>query len=161
MADVQAAEAQPESSRKGLMPIMIGIVLATVLGGAGFMATYSGLLDVGGTDEPHSAHGTEPLDTAFVPMDPVVISLGRSEGAGHHLRFQANLEVTPGEEGTVEALMPRILDVLNSYLRAVEVEEIERPTALIRIRAQMLRRIQLVVGGDRVRDLLISQFVLN
>jgi flagellar FliL protein len=57
--------------------------------------------------------------------------------------------------------MPRVLDVLNSYLRAVEVAELEDPAALVTLRAQMLRRIQLVTGPDRVRDVLITEFVLN
>ena len=58
-------------------------------------------------------------------------------------------------------LMPRVLDVLNTYLRAVEVRDLEEPAALARLRAQMLRRIQVVTGEGRVRDLLIAEFVLN
>ena len=58
-------------------------------------------------------------------------------------------------------LAPRILDVLNSYLRAIETASIEDPQAMARLRAQMLRRIQIVTGEGRVRDLLITEFVLN
>ena len=50
--------------------------------------------------------------------------------------------------------MPRVLDVLNTYLRAVEVRDLEEPASLARLRAQMLRRIQVVTGEGRVRDLL-------
>ena len=57
--------------------------------------------------------------------------------------------------------MPRILDVLNTYLRAVEVRDLEQPASLARLRAQMLRRVQVVTGEGRVRDLLITEFVLN
>jgi flagellar FliL protein len=58
-------------------------------------------------------------------------------------------------------LMPRILDVLNTYLRAVDVRDLEQPAAIARLRAQMLRRIQVVTGEGRVRDLLITEFILN
>ena len=57
--------------------------------------------------------------------------------------------------------MPRILDVLNTYLRAVEVRDLEEPAALVRLRAQMLRRVQVVTGEGRVRDLLVTEFVMN
>lgn len=57
--------------------------------------------------------------------------------------------------------MPRIADVLNTYLRAVEVRDLEAPAATVWLRAQMLRRIQVVAGEGRVRDLLITEFVLN
>ena len=61
----------------------------------------------------------------------------------------------------VTLLLPRVIDVLNSYLRAVEVADLEDPTALVRLRAQMLRRVQMVAGDGRVRDLLVTGFVIN
>lgn len=51
--------------------------------------------------------------------------------------------------------------MLNGYLRAVETSELEQRAALVRMRAQMLRRVQVVTGEGRVRDLLIMEFVLN
>ena len=97
---------------------------------------------------------------AFVAMDPIMISLAPGSSA-RHLRFAGQLEVTPEHVAEVAGLMPRVLDVLNTYLRAVEVRDLEAPASLARLRAQMLRRIQVVTGEGRVRDLLISEFVLN
>jgi flagellar FliL protein len=57
--------------------------------------------------------------------------------------------------------MPRILDVLNSYLRAISFAMSKTPSAMARLRAQMLRRVQIVTGEGRVRDLLVTEFVLN
>ena len=51
--------------------------------------------------------------------------------------------------------------MLNGYLRAVEVADLEDRTALVRLRAQMLRRVQIVTGEGRVRDLLVTEFVIN
>lgn len=159
--------AQEEApKKKGKKGLLIGIVLALVLGGGGFFAVYSGLL-LGGNEASASheadAHGatlTELPPVGFVALEPLVISLGRS-AANRHLRFRAELEVTPGAEDDVSKLIPRVMDVLNSYLRAVAVTDLEDPGALITLRAQMLRRIQLVTGEGRVRDLLIMEFVLN
>jgi flagellar FliL protein len=145
---------------------VIGLVLALVLGGVGFYAAYAGLLPFG-SDNGESAPEDEP-DTddeamrpvAFVAIDPIVVSLG-APGQGRHLRFRAQLEVVPGREADVAALMPRVLDVLNGYLRAVPASELEAPAALVRLRAQMLRRLQLVAGEGRIRDLLVTEFVLN
>jgi flagellar FliL protein len=77
------------------------------------------------------------------------------------LRFTAQVEVAAGSEADVTLLKPRILDVLNSYLRAIDIASIEDPQAMARLRAQMLRRVQVVTGEGRVRDLLITEFVLN
>jgi flagellar FliL protein len=99
-------------------------------------------------------------DIAFVPIDQMVLSLGAA-AEGRYLRFTAQLEVPSVHAGDVTLLKPRILDVLNGYLRAVDPAELEDPAALVRLRAQMLRRIQIVTGEGRVRDLLVTEFVLN
>ena len=61
----------------------------------------------------------------------------------------------------VSLLSPRVMDVLNSYLRVISITELSDPASLARLRAQMLRRIQIVTGEGRVRDLLVTQFVVN
>ncbi|MBL4917031.1 flagellar basal body-associated FliL family protein [Szabonella alba] len=159
MADTATAEPPPVAKRRRL-PLLIGLLAALIAGGAGFYATWSGLIGGSGT----AAEATPPprpiADLAFVPVDPIVVSLGQS-ARSKHLRFTAQLEVNRSAEADVALLMPRILDVVNGYLRAVDVARLEDPAALVVLRAQMLRRIQLVTGEGRVRDLLITEFVLN
>ncbi len=101
-----------------------------------------------------------PADVAFVPMEPIAISLAPGASA-KLLRFSGQLEVAPESAAEVAGLMPRVLDVLNTYLRAVDVQDLEEPAALVRLRAQMLRRVQVVTGEGKVRDLLITEFVLG
>lgn len=153
-----SGEPPPKRSRK---PLLLGLLGALVLGGGGFYATYAGLI-LGGKDTATTAPtAPEALpDIAFVPVDPVVISLGRA-GGNRHLRMTAQLEVARPHAAEVQLLAPRILDVLNGYLRAIDLSQIEDPAALLRIRAQLLRRIQIVTGEGRVRDLLITEFVVN
>lgn len=152
-----AAEEAPK--RRSVKTIGMALVLAVVLGGGGFYATWAGLILGAGSHEPEKEASPLP-NIAFVPIDPVVISLPKGSHSSH-LRFTAQLEVTGNHAADVTLLLPRIVDVLNGYLRAIDVAEIEDPTALVRIRAQLLRRIQLVTGDGRVRDLLVTEFVLN
>ena len=146
--------------KRSKLPVILGLVLALVLGGGGFYATFTGLiLSPAGHGSEGGAVGSLP-DIAFVPVPPVVVSLGPGAGS-RHLRFAAQLETAGAHQGDVTLLLPRILDVMNGYLRAVAVAELDNPAALVRIRAHLLRRIQIVTGEGRVRDLLITEFVLN
>lgn len=114
-----------------------------------------------GGASPEAGPAPAPVpDIAFVALDPLVVSLGPG-ARSRHLRFTAQLEVTRKTEGEVRLLIPRIVDVLNSYLRAVSPADLENPAALVRLRAQMLRRVQIVTGEGRVRDILVTEFVLN
>lgn len=177
-ASADTEQPAAKSSKKGLL---LGLVLAVVGGGGGFYVTYSGLMAslLGGGSEHSEAsgeshavpaasggHDTESGQnqasgaTSFVPMDPITISLG-PRGQSRHLRFSAQLEVAPNHASEVQRLMPRITDVLNIYLRALDPHELEEPAALLRLRAQMLRRVQIVTGPGFVNDLLVMEFVLN
>lgn len=97
---------------------------------------------------------------AYVALDPVVVNLPRASGR-QMLRFTANLEVGPQHAAEVTLIRPRILDVLNGYLRAVDPADFEEQAILADLRSQLLRRVQVVAGEGRVRDLLITEFVLN
>lgn len=167
-----------EKPTKGRKAAVIGLFAAVVMAAAAFYVTYSGIFFGGGKDSTGAAgsnsagstsgHGEaiEGVATSgesgviFVQLDPLVISLGKF-ASSRHLRFQAYLEVEAGSASEVAHSVPRVLDVLNTYLRAISESELENPASMNRLRAQMLRRVQVVVGEENVRDLLITEFVLN
>ena len=175
-----AANMVPEedapAKKNGKLPLIIGLTMALAGACGGFFVVQSGLLPFGNSTpqtEPRdimenvverpAAIGQKPIDIssiAFVPVEPVQLSLGQGKNASQ-LRFRAQLEVNAEYQSDVEKLLPRVSDVLNSYLRAVEVSDLRDSFALTRLRAQLLRRINIVAGRDRVRDLLIMEFVLH
>lgn len=186
-ATVDAPDGEEDVKKSSNLPLVIGVVLALVGGGGGFFAVSAGLLPLGsdssqghppagtsadgshdtGADShasgDHGARAAQPTsvgDVSFIELPQLVVSMGTATNM-HHLRFQASLEVLPSSVAPVESLQPRVIDVLNNYLRALSPSDIEAPGALIKIRSQLLRRIQMVTGENRVRDLLILEFVLN
>lgn len=161
MADQQVEEGDtPKKSSK--MPILIGVVLALVGGGGGFYAASSGLiLNSESQSEATVAKEEESgPKMAFLDVEPLTISLPPSS-PNQHLRFRANLEVPSSYSEEVTLILPRVVDVMNSYLRALAVEDLQEPSALMRLRSQLLRRIQVVAGPGRINDLLVMEFVLN
>ena len=159
MAETEPAPDVPK--KKSKLPLLLGLVAALVLGGGGFYASWSGMILGEYADAADHGSGPDPLpQIAFVPVSPVVISIGPASRS-QHLRLTAELEVEKPRAEEVALLMPRILDVLNGYLRAVDAAQFEDPAALVRLRAQILRRVQIVTGEGRVRDLLITEFVMN
>lgn len=180
VADIDLDQSD-EPKTKSKKPLVIGLIAAMALCGGGFYATYNGLLGAadgksgGRATNDGGDHGGEKSDglgkdgeharrvlgnVAFVPLDPIMVSLPPGSSS-RHLRFGGQLEVMPGQADVVTELMPRILDVLNTYLRAVEVSDLEEPASAARLRAQMLRRVQVVTGEGLVKDLLVTEFVMN
>ena len=161
MSDVEE-EAEVAPRKKSRMPMLLGLVLALAGAGGGFYAAWSGMiLSDGEKVAAKETHGSKAdAEIAYVAMEPLVISL-RAPSTARHLKFRAHLEVPTTAQSDVEKVLPRVIDVLNSYLRAVEPQDLEDPAALTRLRAQMLRRVQVVAGDGLVNDLLIMEFVLT
>ncbi len=162
MSDATIEESE-EPAKPSKMPLILGLVAAIIGGGGGFYATYSGMLMAPESPVDNKAEmpALAPIpDVTFVPIEPMTISLGRGS-ATRHLRFRANLEVPAEYKEDVEKLLPRVMDILNGYLRALKLEDFESADALPKLRAQMLRRIQIVTGKGRVNDFLIMEFVLS
>jgi flagellar protein FliL len=168
MAATATLPADPTAAapgKKSKMPLILGVILALAGGGGGYMAVQMGLIggahDAGAGDHAVDESLLPPVaPVAYVVVDPLIVNLPPQSGRTL-LRFGAQLEVVPEHQAEVEALKPRIVDVMNGYLRAVEPADFEDPAVLIRLRAQLLRRIQVVAGEGRVRDLLVQEFVLN
>lgn len=162
-ATAEQAEAQEKPGKKGLL---IGLILAVAGTAGGYFLTVSGLLPLGGQTDKPDAHETTTDDPAralpnvgFVDLPVVIVSV--DAGDSRHLKFHAQLEVNAPYIADVEKMQPRIMDVLNGYLRAIQVADLEDSLALMRIRGHLLRRIGIVVGEGRVRDVLVMEFVLN
>lgn len=153
-----------EQPQKSFKPILLGIALSAGLGAAGFYAVYSGMIlgsDAVEHTKSNSDETMESLDPIhFVAIEPLMVSISSGNGV-QNLRFEGHLEVNPSYSADIETLMPRIMDVLNSYLRAVEIADLRDPNTLLVLRAQMLRRIQVVTGDGRVRDLLVTKFLVS
>lgn len=163
MSDI-VADPPEELKKSSKMPLILGLLAALFGAGGGFYATFSGLVlapesnTVVESDAPAGPTGLP--DISFVEMNPIIVSLGPSS-SGRHLQFRAQLEVPSKHKEDVTMLLPRVVDVLNGYLRALESQDLESASALTRIRSQMLRRVQIVAGHERVNDLLIMEFVIN
>lgn len=158
MTDAALPPEDLPARKGGKLPLLLGLALALPAAAGGFWAGYQGLIPLPGSQ----AAATAPSggEVAYIALDPVVVTLAPG-GKSRHLRLTAQLEVEPTARDAVEKLRPRIMDLMNSYLSALTLSELEAQPALVRLRAHLLRRITLVAGDGQVRDLLITEFVLN
>lgn len=153
-------DAKPAKGSKLKFLILLVAILG-VGGGAGFVG-YSGLIDLDGLlgGKAGSGGGRAAEESEFVALPELIIPL-REGASSRHLRAVLHIEVVAGAGERVKKLEPRVLHVLNTFLRAVEERDLQSPGSFDRIHAQMLRRVKLVAGEQDVRDVLIGEFILQ
>lgn len=147
---------------------LIGTILTPlILGAASFAMVYSlPSPQSEPTDTEHETeehYGAEPLqvtdvDMGVVELNEFTLSLREDKQV---LRILLALE-TP--KSVVESIDPNDLhlrDAFMSYLRAIEVEQLQDVAFLPQLRAQLLRRAKLVLGDDNVSGILITEFLIR
>ena len=111
--------------------------------------------------EAHSKKKTKSYeDIEFVNLEPLVITLGPN-AKSEYLKISISIETNHDDAKTLEHLRPIFRDVLNTYLRVVDEGDLVKPAAMTRLRAQILRRLQVVAPDGAVANVLITEFVLN
>ncbi|MEL6317506.1 MAG: flagellar basal body-associated FliL family protein [Pseudomonadota bacterium] len=169
----ESVEPKKKGGGKGLL---IGLVGALLLGSASAYGVMSGLVPLGGAPEAELAEGAPGADgaggagdataakpaaetDAFLKLEPIVVGLSRA-GGPNQLRLTLSIVTTDTRLGDVEAEQDRILDALNTLLRALDGDDLADSAGIDRLRAQMLRRIRVSTDPSAVRDLLITEYFL-
>ncbi len=150
-------DVKPRSTRLrtvvvGVLSILLGAVSGYILTDRGLIPSFLGSQSV---SAPSSSS-----ELTYFELDPILINL--PPGGNHtHLKIGAHLEVSKGFESKVSSELPRIMDIMLTYLRAIRVRDLEEQSALFVIRSELLQRVKIIVGQNVVHDILIDEFILN
>ncbi|MEO0822620.1 MAG: flagellar basal body-associated FliL family protein [Pseudomonadota bacterium] len=156
----EVVDGNPKKKRGG--GLLIGLVLAAALGGGSFYAVQSGLAPAPSEMISGLLSGKDDAWVApeFVELPTIVVSLG-PEARARHLRVGVVLEVEPGRAEEVRASQPRIVATLNRFLRAVDERDFELPALMLRLQAQILRRVTIAAPEGTIRAVLLQEFLLS
>jgi flagellar protein FliL len=159
----EAAEPAPPKKRRGkLLYVMVG---AVVLLGSGAGAAWQFIPGVAEKARMLTGHEEQAAPVAFRPifvdLPEMAVTL---PNAGHprQMRLKISIELAKGttDKGEADVLSPRVYDALLTYLRTLRDGEVDGGLGLDRLRADLFRRLDLVMGPGVLRDVLITSLVL-
>ena len=156
----EGEEGQPASgklSRKKLL--LFGGIGLFVLIGAGAGAYFAGLF--GGSGD--SADGAaEALPVAhYLDLEEMVVTLGSGGKAGF-LKMQVSLELEKaGDEARIKAVMPRIVDNFQVFLRELRIEELQGSHGLYRVKEELLTRVNAAAHPTKVKQVLFKEMLVQ
>lgn len=112
-------------------------------------------------EEDHHAEEVEldlTEETTYLELNPMTISL---QDDMRILKIGITLETLAGHEAEIDPNDPKIRDAFMGYLRALRLDQVQDAAFMAQMRAQLLRRAQLVFGQDTVRGILITDFLVR
>lgn len=159
----EAAPRKKVSGKKLVLFIALPII---VLIGAGVGVYFSGLLDplLGGHKQEKvaeaKADSNEPGD--FYDLDEMLVTIRSTGTKQKYLKLQVSLELQSKEdEKRIEAVMPRIIDNFQVFLRELRVEELEGSEGIYRIKEELLTRVNAAAHPVKVKDVLLKNLVIQ
>ena len=124
----EGASGKKFGKKKLILFAAIGLV---VLLGAGAGVYFSGLLGGHKEEKQASAEGGEgehgvPATAHYLDLDEMVITLGGVGRKSSFLKMRLSLELASAEdEIRIKAIMPRIIDNFQVFLRELRIEELQ------------------------------------
>jgi len=172
-ADGENAEAKGEGEaapKKGLkrfltkkILMIAGPALVLVLGGGGAGA-YFFLLKPHGAEHEKVAEAPPltPPEVAFSDVPDILVNIQSSDGTPAYLKLSLSLEMDNELEKTgMTALMPRLVDQFQSYLRELRVDDLKGSEGVLRLKEELLRRVNASAAPYKVRDVLLKQMIIQ
>ena len=98
----------------------------------------------------------------FYDLGDLLVNLSGEGKRPNFLKLKISIEL---EEETdkpkLEQLKPRILDDFQSYLRELRVDDLKGSAGIYRLREELLLRVTEAVHPARVRDVLITEMLVQ
>ena len=162
IGDVEADGEAPRKRFPGKkLVLLVGVPLLLVLLGGGAAAYFV----MGG--EPHGqaeggAKPAAPKQIVFYDMPDMLVNLNTTGRQTHYLKLGVALELDdPQAIPKLEKLLPRVIDNFQVFLRELRLDDLNGSTGMMRLKEELLIRINGALPGVTVNDVLFKEMLVQ
>lgn len=143
----------------GLLVVLLGV------GGGAYFLLGGHSADKAGTKVASANAPDVPLvppQVTFMDMPDIVVNIQTADGSTAYLKLSAELELqAASEKAGMNVLMPRVVDQFQSYLRELRVDDLRGSAGVMRIKEELLRRVNAAAAPYGVRDVLLKEMIVQ
>ena len=169
-ADGEKPEGEDTAPKKGLvgkllskkMLIIAVPALLLVVGGGGAGAYFF----LKKSDKTQEAKADDvpltPPKVAFSDMQDILVNIQSNDGTPAYLKLSVSLEMDNDLQKTgMTALMPRLVDQFQAYLRELRLDDLKGSAGVLRLKEELLRRVNVAAAPYKVRDVLLKEMIVQ
>jgi len=112
------------------------------------------------TAKDDNAHQPDAAGLAHVPLPETVYTLSSGTGT-HYLMAKITLRIDQRDENAVRANLPALQTVLQTFMRELTVDELTGAAGLYQLRKACLHRARKVMGDQAVKDVFITEIMVQ
>ncbi|MDB5739056.1 MAG: flagellar basal body protein FliL [Alphaproteobacteria bacterium] len=103
-----------------------------------------------------------PPKVAFSDMADILVNIQSSDGTPAYLKLGVSLELENDEQKkAMEPLMPRVTDQFQAYLRELRLDDLKGSAGVLRLKEELLRRVNVAAAPYHVRDVLLKEMIVQ
>ncbi len=116
-----------------------------------------------GSDDGHGEEGDHgAASSAFLAIPAMIVNLNTEDGTPRFLRLTVQLELAhPEEKADVEAVIPRVIDQFQTYLRELKVRDLRGSAGIYRLQMELLWRVNKAVAPVEIKDVLFQEILIQ
>ena len=145
--------------------IVVAAALLLVLGGGGaglYFFVFAAKSSESKATAEAQAQPITPPQVAFADLPDLTGNIQTADGSPVYLKLSLSLELdTADEKAGITALQPRINDQIMGYLHELRVDDIKGSAGIMRMKEELLRRINVAAAPYRVRDVLLKEMIFQ
>ena len=103
-----------------------------------------------------------PDGVVFYTLPDIVVNMQAADGRSTFLKLKLTFELP--DQDTADALtpnLPRLQDMFQTFLRELRPEDLNGSQGSYQLRAELLRRVNLVAAPSKVNAVLIEEMLIN
>ncbi|MEX2009293.1 MAG: flagellar basal body-associated FliL family protein [Dongiaceae bacterium] len=149
------------SGKKLVLFVALPVLLLLVAGAAVyFTGLADGLLGLG--EEADAEEVAKSGPDHYYELPEILVNLSSSGKRANFLKLRVSLELAdPESVPQIEAVLPRIVDSFQVYLRELRIEDLRGSAGLYRLREELLLRINAAVKPVEIRDVLFKEMLVQ
>lgn len=182
--DILAEGEEGEEEGGNNLILIIGgavVLLIAIAAGLYFTGMLDGLLGKGaeqsegeGGDKKHASkgdkkhaskgdgHGKDGKGGKFLEIPTILVNLSSNDGTPRYLRLSVQLEMaSPEDYQAVEAVIPRVVDQFQTYLRELRVRDLRGSAGIYRLQMELLWRVNQAAAPVEVKDVLFQEILIQ
>jgi flagellar FliL protein len=109
-----------------------------------------------------SGGATNSTGAAFLEIPTMIVNLRADDSTPRYLRLTVQLELAKASDvAAVEAVIPRVVDQFQTYLRELRVRDLRGSAGIYRLQMELLWRVNQAAAPVQVKDVLFQEILIQ
>jgi flagellar FliL protein len=147
---------------KKFILIAAGGAIALIAAGAGAYVFLFAGSSADAKAKTTQAAPIAPPQLAFYDVPDIIVNIQTPDGTQAYLKLSLALELTSNDEKVgLKAVMPRVIDQFQGYLRELRLDDLKGSAGVLRVKEELLRRVNVAAAPFAVKDVLLKEMIVQ